>query len=265
MQTGFIKLFRKFTSWEWYSDHHVTRLFLHLLLTANYKSQKWRGIEIARGEVLTGRLSLAKATSLSQQQIRTSLTKLKSTNELTIRTTNKFSVIRLTNYDLYQVQDLEINQQNGQQTTKRATNNQPTTNQQLTTTKEEKERKEGKEGEEDNNFHSQCARKLSEIIQSKKQISIPDAKWKKWGNDFKLLELNDLKNRENAFGDIQSAFLALENHFGEQFFPVIESGKSFREKFGKIEAYVQRNSQQTQKPLSKSDQSLYNIFNTDLE
>ena len=102
MSIGFVKLYRKLINWEWYSDINTCRLFLHLILTAKFKDEKWRGIDIKRGQVLTGRISLAKSTSLTESQIRTAISKLKSTNEISIKITNEFSIITLTNYELYQ-------------------------------------------------------------------------------------------------------------------------------------------------------------------
>lgn len=106
-----IKLHRKLLKWEWYSDINVTRLFIHLLLTANWKDGRFQGIEIPKGSLITGRKKLAKETGLSEQQIRTALTKLKSTNEITIKTTSKYSIISIQNYDVYQETDQQINQQ----------------------------------------------------------------------------------------------------------------------------------------------------------
>jgi len=137
MSIGFIKLHRKLTQWEWYSDINTTRLFTHLLIMSNYEPKKWRGIQINRGEYLTGRIKLSEETGLSQQQIRTSLSKLKSTNEITIKATNKYTIIKLENYCVYQGKETV------EQPTKQPTNNQ-TSNQQVTTTKEGKEIKEDK-------------------------------------------------------------------------------------------------------------------------
>ena len=33
---GFVALPRGLTSWEWYEDANTTRLYIHLLLTANW-------------------------------------------------------------------------------------------------------------------------------------------------------------------------------------------------------------------------------------
>lgn len=133
---GFIKIHRKILDWEWYSDVNAFRLFMHLLLSANYEDKKFQGLDIKRGQLVVGRIELAKSTNLSEQQIRTALTKLKSTNEITIKSTNRFSIIELVNYNLYQDNKKEINQPDNKQINNPITNNQPTDNQQITTTKE---------------------------------------------------------------------------------------------------------------------------------
>mgnify|MGYP003474597533 CR=1 FL=1 len=127
---GWITLHRSLLEWEWYDDVNTKCLWIHLLLKANHQKNVWHGVEVQRGEVITGRIELAKELDISEQSIRTSLTKLKSTNNITIKTTNKFSVISIQSYDDYQ----QINQQ--------IPNNQPTTNQQLTTNKNDKNDKE---------------------------------------------------------------------------------------------------------------------------
>lgn len=99
---GFIKLHRQLMNWEWYNTPNTLRLFLHLLLKANHKETLWKGIVIHRGEVLTGRVKLAEELGLSEQQIRTSKMHLISTNEITIKTTNQYSVITINHWDEYQ-------------------------------------------------------------------------------------------------------------------------------------------------------------------
>lgn len=102
MSKGWICLHRQLLEWEWYTDINATRLFLHCLLKANHKEKKWQGKIIPRGSFITGRSVLAKETGLSERQIRTSITKLKSTNDLTIKSTNKNSLVTVVNYGLYQ-------------------------------------------------------------------------------------------------------------------------------------------------------------------
>lgn len=123
---GFIKLYRQLRDWEWYKDGNTMRVFIHLLISANHKPGRWKGIEIGRGQFLTGRKSLALDLDLTEQEIRTAINKLKSTNEITSEATSTYTLYTLQNYDLYQ-----------SQTTSEATNEQPTSNQRATTNKNE--------------------------------------------------------------------------------------------------------------------------------
>ena len=126
--TGYIKVHRKILGWGWYRDSIVKSVFLHLLLTANFRSTEWNGRIIESGQTVISTQRLADILGLSRQQIRTALNKLKSTNEITIETTNKYSVITIVKWESYQVlTDIATDE-----LTNELTNNQPTTNQQLT-------------------------------------------------------------------------------------------------------------------------------------
>lgn len=99
---GYIKLFRKITNWEWYTDTNTFRVFIHLLLMANHEDQKWRGMVIKRGQRVTSLNHLSQELGLSKQQIRTAISHLISTQEITCETTHKHTVITVENYDSYQ-------------------------------------------------------------------------------------------------------------------------------------------------------------------
>jgi len=131
---SFIKLYRKLSEWEWYQDSKMVHLFIHLLIHANYKDNRWRGILIKRGQLPTGINSLYEKTHISRQSIRTRLKLLKSTGELTIKTTNNYSIITLCNYESYQI----INKQINKPTNKQLTHDQQTDNKRITTLKEGK-------------------------------------------------------------------------------------------------------------------------------
>ena len=105
MNTGFVKLHRKMTEWEWYDDANTFRLFFHFIIKANFKDKHWRGITVKRGSFITGYDKLSQELKLSKQQIRTSIAKLKSTGEITHQATNAYSVVTLINYDSYQDRD----------------------------------------------------------------------------------------------------------------------------------------------------------------
>ena len=132
--SGWIKLHRKLVDWEWYSDVPCKTLFIHLLLVANHKPSRWKGIDIGVGQKVTGRHALSEETGLSEQEIRTALTKLKSTGEITIKSTNKFSLITVCKYKDYQFFEM-LDQPTDQPA------DQPTINQQSTTNKNEKNKR----------------------------------------------------------------------------------------------------------------------------
>jgi len=114
---GWVKLHRKMLDWEWYDNLNVWRVFIHCLLMANFKDKKWHGKTIKRGSFVTSSIKLAKEVCLGRQQTRTALNKLKLTNEITIKTTSKYTEITVNNYNRYQ----QDNQHNNQ----RVTSNQP--------------------------------------------------------------------------------------------------------------------------------------------
>lgn len=138
MSTGFIKLHRKITEWEWYQDSNTFMLFIHLLFKANYKDTRYQGKPVKRGQMITGRIALSEETGISQQSIRTCLSRLEKSGEITIQSTNRFSLVTIVNYNNYQDDD--------RQSTSQLTNNQPTINQQSTTSKEVKNSKKVKKG-----------------------------------------------------------------------------------------------------------------------
>lgn len=109
--TGFICLYRQITQWEWYKNPNTFRLFIHLLLMANYADGRFEGEIIKRGEYVTSLPSLADQTSLTIQQARTALDHLKSTGEITDRKTNRYRVITIVNYDRYQIDNRQNNRQ----------------------------------------------------------------------------------------------------------------------------------------------------------
>ena len=99
---GWIKLFYRFRDWEWYGHPNMVVLFVHLLLTANYRPQSRKGRMVPRGCLVATVDALRRDTGLSVQQVRTCLKKLVSTNEITITATNAEHFITICKYDVYQ-------------------------------------------------------------------------------------------------------------------------------------------------------------------
>lgn len=105
---GYIKMHRKFLNWEWYKNLNVKVLFQHLLLKANYKDTTWQGIKIKQGSLITSIRSLATELGLSENKIRTALKNLKSSNDISVKTTRKYSLITITNWKHYQLEYQEF-------------------------------------------------------------------------------------------------------------------------------------------------------------
>ena len=114
---GFIKLYRSLLDWEWYDDINTFRLFIHCLLRANWEDTKWRNIEVKKGSFITSLNTLSEETGLSIQNIRTSLSKLLITNELTSKSYNKYRIVTLNNYDTYQQANKQVNKRTNKQLT----------------------------------------------------------------------------------------------------------------------------------------------------
>ena len=125
---GWIKLYRKFSEWEWFNISEMVHLYIYLLLNANHEEGKWRGATIKRGQIITGLHSLNKSTGISIRTLRTCLSRLKLTKEIDIETTNRFSVITICNYENYQCYNNTSDNQTDKQTTSyRQTNDKQTT------------------------------------------------------------------------------------------------------------------------------------------
>lgn len=134
---GFIVIHRKIIGWGWYTDSNTKALFLHCLLKANYEDKEWKGIKIKRGSFITSLSKLSIETGMSIQSVRTSLSKLESTGEVTNESTNRYRLITVVKYDDYQTL-LNKHGRNNKQTTSRATSKQQSKqqsgNKQVTTT-----------------------------------------------------------------------------------------------------------------------------------
>lgn len=120
---GFVVLHRSLLKWGWHSDPATGWLFINLILLASHTPTEWRGIKLDRGQLITGRKSLSEQTGLSERQIRTALEHLKTTGEVTIKPTNKYSLITLVNYRKFQ----DIHDASTSTSTSTSTSNRPAT------------------------------------------------------------------------------------------------------------------------------------------
>ena len=99
---NWIKIHSKMTEWRWYRDGYTTRIFLHLLLTANYKDKPFLNTTVKRGQVLTSIRHLSEDLDIPEKTVRRKLENLKSTGEVVTESTNRWTIITICNYESYQ-------------------------------------------------------------------------------------------------------------------------------------------------------------------
>lgn len=149
---GYIKIHRNILEWEWWSDINTYRLFTYMILRANWKDGKFKGIDIKKGSFVSSVRKLSEETNLTENEIRTAIKHLIKTNEITSKTHGKFTVFTVNNYLLYQEDNEQLTSKsqadNEQITDKSQTDNEQLTsssqpvNDLLTTIEEKKEYKE---------------------------------------------------------------------------------------------------------------------------
>ena len=187
--SGWIKLHRQIKEWEWYDDTNTFRVFMHLLLSANIKPNRYHGHDIPVGSLVTSVKSLAKTLNLSCAQVRLALSKL-SVSEIANETTNNFSIISIVKWDYYQ---------SGSQTdSKRIANGSQTDSKRIATLKEIKN-KEVKNKED--SIKSIITKKIN------KPEDVSDEIWADWCRHRKIKKaiitnnvLTKLKNEGSKIG-----------------------------------------------------------------
>jgi hypothetical protein len=134
MNRGYIKLWRKVGDSKLYRHHKAWTVWTYLLLNATHQEYDLcTGREIVHlkpGQIVIGRNKLAKELAMSPQNIRTCLQLLKNDQKITIKPTNRFSLVTIVNWGFYQGDNPKP--------TNRLTSDQPATNQQPTTEQEHK-------------------------------------------------------------------------------------------------------------------------------
>ena len=119
-----------------------------MLLKANWKDGKFEGKVIPRGSFVSSLAKLADETDLTIREVRTAISHLETSGELTIKRHSKYSVFTIKNYIQYQVND---NQTTGK---RHSVDNQ-------TTTIEEK-----KEIKKERNNNNLCKSDASELFET---------------------------------------------------------------------------------------------------
>ncbi|EAG4009492.1 hypothetical protein B9R48_13705, partial [Listeria monocytogenes] len=250
---GYIALHRKIIdSWIW-QDPEFYRLWSYCLIKASFKEREiFLGQQIVKlnpGQFVIGREKLEEAMNIGLKNKRTALTwwrrlqKLEKAQMLNIKSYNKFSIVTIENWGLYQGNDIENEQQNEQQT-----NNKRTTDEQQTNTnnKDNKEKKDNKDNNKRQNkfdeVHLSLANLLFELIK-KNNPEEREHDLEKWAHDIRIMIEQDKRDAEK----VKNAIIwSQKNDF---WCGVIKSPKSLRRNYDKMA--TQRNKPVANKPFNK--------------
>lgn len=89
------------TDWEWYENTNVFRLFYHCLLHTNLEDKRYCGKEIKAGQFVSSITRISAETGLTESQVRTALKKLKDTGYISTKSTNKYTIYTVNEYQKY--------------------------------------------------------------------------------------------------------------------------------------------------------------------
>ena len=128
MNHGYVKFWRKALDAGWLKNHELWVFWSYCLLKASHKKYTvivgCQRVDLLPGQFVMGRRKASEETGLTEREIRTCLALLKKWENVTSRTTNKFTVITVINWNAYQSNKTANDQHNDQQ----ATSGRPHTN-----------------------------------------------------------------------------------------------------------------------------------------
>lgn len=86
---------------DWFNEYQTRHLWIYLLLKANTEPVAFKSTVIDKAELMITLASLSTATGLTVSQVRTTLKKLTDSNCIEVKTTNKYSVIKIKDFESY--------------------------------------------------------------------------------------------------------------------------------------------------------------------
>lgn len=131
MNRGYVKLWRVSLEKPIFQNAGLWQFATWCLMKATHKKRSqmvgYQVVDIEPGQFVYGRDSAASQLRSTPRKMRTCINRLTKIGFLTIKTTNKFSIITIVNWGLYQPEE--------NITTNKLTNKRPTNDQQTTTNK----------------------------------------------------------------------------------------------------------------------------------
>src|SRR5690625_4522053 len=185
---GWIKLHRKLLTSDIFQNEKLLKVFTYCLLKATHSEHQQlvgkRKVDLKPGQFIFGRRKAALELDMKESTVRDYMNVLKDDNVITISPTNKYSVVTVVNWGVYQFKEDENRQQNDNKMT--AEGQQNDTNKNVKNVKNVKK---------DNTLRYKYTfethhMKLAELLFKKIKENNPNAKepnFESWANTFRLM------------------------------------------------------------------------------
>lgn len=237
---GFVSVHRKMMNNPLWSDPHYLKLWMYCLFQASHKEHEQlvgnKMITLQRGQFVTGRFSLAEDLNhgmkpkqkLNERTWFRYLNNLEKWGMLTIKTTNKYSVVTIDKYDFYQTPGNQYDQQTDQQ----LSNKSPSNDQQMSTNNNgnngnNENKKSPKQVYDEDSLYFKMADYFYKLI-LKNNPNHRKPKLQKWADDFRKLVELDKRNKD----EIRKVMEWVHNDSFEH--KVVLSASKFRERYDNL-------------------------------
>lgn len=98
--TAYIVLDHDFTNWRWFRNTKTLIVYIWLLASANLLTEKTFRETIKRGSILTNNATIAEECGLTIQNVRTALSNLVKSGDITREYRNHYQIITITDFEL---------------------------------------------------------------------------------------------------------------------------------------------------------------------
>lgn len=147
---GWLKLYRSILDSAVFQDAEVLKVWIWLLCNVSFEQHDTvcygKVIHLKPGQIATGRKKIAQCTDLNENKVYRALTTLKSLGNIEIKSTNKYSIITVVNWDKYQ-------DENVKRTSSEQQNNSRTTTEEQQANSKTTQHKNGKNGKKEKNIY----------------------------------------------------------------------------------------------------------------
>ena len=147
---GWLKLYRSILDSAVFQDAEILKVWIWLLCNVAFEQHDTicygKVIHLKPGQIATGRKKISQCTDLNENKVYRALTALKSLGNIEIKSTNKYSIITVVNWDKYQ-------DENGKRTTNEQQNNSKTTTEEQQDNDKRTQHKNGKNGKNEKEIY----------------------------------------------------------------------------------------------------------------